>query len=238
VSELPTPAALAATSEAYPLPARVSRPESLPTAAEVLPAAATAVPAANSPSAQAPRSPALARARTALARLGPQLQYQIIRIGPAGQVGLAALCAAVVVAASVLLPARNAIETLTADIAQAQRPHAAPTADEMVPRFIASLPTREQIPKVIGQVFQQAQQAGVPLDTGHYAFSAAKAGSLGRYDLEFPVKAGYPNVRDFIDRTLTAIPSAGLGGLHVERKTVADTVVNADIRFVIFVRGE
>jgi hypothetical protein len=200
--------------------------------------AALPLPAANGPATQAARTPALVRARAALVRFGPQIQYQIIRIGPVGQAGLAALFAAAVMAVSVLLPARNAIETLIADIAQAQHPHAPGKAEQGVPRFVASLPTRDQIPTVIGQVFHQAQQAGVPLDTGHYAFSAAKAGSLGRYDLEFPVKAGYPNVRDFINRTLTAIPAAGLVGLHVERKAVGDTVVNADIRFVIFVRGE
>jgi hypothetical protein len=224
VSEPTTPAALTPVSEALPLPGHASLSERSPTAI----GSAT----------QAARPHALARARRALVRIGPQLQYQIIRIGPAGQVGLAALFAAALVAASVLLPARNAIETLNADIAQAQRPHATGTVEQAAPRFVASLPTRQQIPTVIGQLFQQAQQAGVPLDTGHYAFSAAKAGGLGRYDLEFPVKAGYPNVRDFIDRTLTTIPAAGLAGLHLERKAVGDMVVNADIRFVIFVRGE
>lgn len=238
MSELTTPAALAPMSEVQPLPGCASLPEPVPTAAVALPAAATAVPAANGPATQAARTPALVRARAALVRFGPQLQYQIIRVGPAGQLGLAALVAAATIAASVLLPARHAIETLNADIAQAQRPHAAGTVDQGVPGFVASLPTRQQIPTVIGEVFQQARQAGVPLDTGHYAFSAPKAGSLGRYDLDFPVKAGYPNVRDFIDRTLTAIPAAGLAGLHVERKAVGETVVNADIRFVIFVRGE
>jgi hypothetical protein len=238
VSHLVTPAALATISEAQPLPDYASMPEPLPTATVALATAATAVPAANGPVTRAVPTPARARALAALVRFGPQIQYQIIRLGPAGQVGLAALFAAAVIAASVLLPARNALEALSVDIAQAQRPHAAGTSEQPVPRFVASLPTREQIPAVIGEVFQQAQKAGVPLDTGHYAFSAAKAGSLGRYDLEFPVKAGYPNVRDFIDRTLTAIPAAGLGGLHIERKAVADTVVNADIRFVIFVRSE
>jgi len=168
----------------------------------------------------------------------PQTQYQLARIGPAGQTGLAALVAAAVIAVSVLVPARNAIQTLSADLARAQQqPHTAATL-QGVPRLVASLPTREQIPAVIGLVFEQAQKAGVPLDTGHYAFSPAKSGALARYEIEFPVKAGYPNVRDFINRTLTAIPAAGLDKLHVERKAVGDAVVSADIRFVIFVRGE
>ena len=61
---------------------------------------------------------------------------------------------------------------------------------------------------------------------------------MGRYELEFPVKAPYPNVRDFINRTLSAVPAAGLDKLRIERKVVGDPVVSADIRFVVFVRAE
>jgi hypothetical protein len=78
----------------------------------------------------------------------------------------------------------------------------------------------------------------VPLDTGHYVYSPAKAGAIARYDLEFPVKASYPDIRVFINRTLTAVPAAALGKLHVERKAVGDQVVSADIGFVVFVRSE
>jgi hypothetical protein len=61
---------------------------------------------------------------------------------------------------------------------------------------------------------------------------------VGRYELEFPLKAEYPKVRDFINRTLNAVPSAGLDKLRIERKAVGDALVNADVRFVVFVRSE
>jgi hypothetical protein len=170
-------------------------------------------------------------------QIAPQTQYQIARLGPAGQTGLLALVVAAVLAVSALMPARNAIETLNADIARAQHLPQGVT-QQSVPHLVQTLPTRAQIPAVIGVVVEQAKAAGVPLDSGHYAYSAPKSGEVARYALEFPVKAGYPNIRDFINRTLTAVPAAGLEGLHVERKAVGDTVVNADIRFVIFVRGE
>jgi hypothetical protein len=85
---------------------------------------------------------------------------------------------------------------------------------------------------------QQAQRAGVSLEVGHYAFIPAKAGNVGRYEFEFPLHASYQQVRDFINRTLTAVPAAGLDKLRIERKSVADQAVNADVRFVVFVRGE
>jgi hypothetical protein len=94
------------------------------------------------------------------------------------------------------------------------------------------------MPVVIGQVLQQASLAGVALDIGHYAYSPPKTGNVGRYEIEFPLKAEYPNVRDFINRTLKAVPSAGLDKLRIERKAVGDALVNADVRFVVFVRSE
>jgi hypothetical protein len=136
------------------------------------------------------------------------------------------------------MPARHALQALSADLVRAQHPSAAALADQAAPRLVASLPTRAQIPAVIGQIFIQAKEAGVSLDTGHYVFSPAKAGAIARYDLEFPVKASYPDIRGFINRTLSAVPAAALAKLHVERKAVGDPVVNANIGFVVFVRGE
>jgi len=170
--------------------------------------------------------------------LVPRLQYQIVRLGPAGQVGLAALVAALIFIASTVLPARHALDALRAEVVQAQHPSAAPSSDQAVPRLVESLPTRAQIPAVIGLMYTQAKASNVALDTGHYAYSQAKSGALARYDIEFPVKAAYPDIRAFIDKTLIAVPSAALSKLHVERKTVGDQVVNADIAFVVFVRSE
>ena len=94
------------------------------------------------------------------------------------------------------------------------------------------------MPGVVAQIYQQAKDAGVALDTGRYSYSAAKAGGVARYELDFPVKAGYPNLRSFIGATLAAVPAAGLERLHIERKAVGDNVVSAEVRFVVFVRDE
>ena len=180
----------------------------------------------------------LTQMQAAATQLVPRLQYQIMRLGPAGQTGLAALVATLVFAASTLLPARHALDSLSADILRAQHPSAVQGPDQAVPRLVESLPTRSQIPGVIGLIYTQAKASNVSLDTGHYVFSPPKAGALARYEVEFPVKAAYPDIRNFINTTLTAVPAAALGKLHVERKTVGDPVVNADIGFVVFVRSE
>jgi hypothetical protein len=181
---------------------------------------------------------AVARWRSAATDLVPYLHYQVARLGVAGQAGLAALVAALVVAASTLVPAHHALEALRAELLRAQHPSALTSPDQALPRLVSSLPTRAQMPAVIGQVFAQAKEAGVPLDVGRYVFTPARSGTIARYDLEFPVKASYPNIRGFINRTLATVPAAALSKLHVERKNVGEQVVNADIGFVVFVRSE
>src|SRR5204863_8915385 len=184
------------------------------------------------------RISAQARAQAAATQLGRQLQYQIARLGPAGQVGLAGLVAALVFAASALLPARLALDALSASVVRAQHPSAVLSADQAAPRLVESLPNRNQIPAVIGLIYAQAKEAGVPLDTGHYVFSPPKASALARYDLDFPVKASYPDIRKFINHTLTAVPAAALAKLHVARKTVGAPTTTAVIGFGVFVRSE
>jgi hypothetical protein len=177
------------------------------------------------------------RLQNAVNRWIPEVQYQLTRLGPVGMVGVGASAAAVLIGAFALLSLRAANESLTAQILRAQhRPQVKVTPQQGLTRAVAQLPTRAQMPAVLGQVLQQARAAGVELAKGQYAYVASSAGGFGRYELDFPLKAQYPGVRDFINRTLTHIPAAGLDKLSVERKVVGDTEVNAEVRFVIFTR--
>ncbi len=190
------------------------------------------------PSVQQRATRAVAGTQRAFTRLIPQLQYQLQRVGPAGLTGLAALIVAAIVAVVVWLPAHNAGVALRTELLQSAAHGQGSGAPAGPDHLVALLPTRAQIPAVLGQMLVEADKAGVALDHGHYDFRPPQAGALGRYAFEFPVKASYPTVRDFIDRTLTQVPAAGLDKLRIERKTVGDTLINADIGFVVYVRGE
>jgi hypothetical protein len=180
-------------------------------------------------------SPALQRAHGALAHMVPAGAYYVTRLGPSGVTGIAALVAAVVIGLTALLGTRSASEDLLSRISAVQLHHAAPTPEQELARVVTTLPPRERMPQIVGEVLQQATAAGVPLGTGHYSFSPASAGRVARYELEFPVTADYPQVRDFINRTLQKVPYATLDKLHIERKAIGDGTVKADVRFVVFV---
>jgi len=213
---------------------RVATRPTLPVAASL-----SRSPPAQPPAVRAPEGTnVLAVVRDAAGQLLPQLQYQISRLGIAGQAGLAAFAAAAALAVVALVPAHNGLLSLQEALLRAQHPAAAVGIEQAVPHLMASLPTRNQMPAVIGQMLAQAQAAGVALDKGRYAYEPAKGGTIGRYEVEFPVSAGYPAIRTFVNGTLTAVPAAALEKLRLERKAVGEQNVNADIGFVVFVRGE
>lgn len=175
--------------------------------------------------------------RNAARDLVPYAQYQLRRLGPAGILGAVASVAAAVIAAFALLFLQAANDDLNTRILRAQHRYEAPiTPEQGLTRVVTQLPTRAQMPAVLGQVLQQAHEARVELAKGSYSYRPAARGEVGSYELDFPVTAQYPAVRDFINRILTNLPSAGLRKLTIQRKVVGDPQVNADVRFVIFVR--
>ena len=178
------------------------------------------------------------RAERMMARVGPQVRYQLMRVGPAGLAGVGVLLAAAIVAIALLLPAHQSVLTLSNELTKAGQVTPATANSLQSPQqFAATLPAREQIPALLGVVLVQATDAGIVLEQGRYTFSPATSNRLARYTFEFPVKADYGNIRSFINKSLAAVPALGLDKLHVERKNVGDTLVSADVGFVIYLRG-
>jgi hypothetical protein len=196
------------------------------------------VPQSLPAAAPAPQTALQQRAERVLVRALPQVRYQLMRVGPAGLTGLGVLLAAGIAAIVLLLPAHQSVLALRTELTKAG--HTAPAAaqpQQSPQQFAAALPTRAQIPALLGVVLVQATESGITLEQGKYTFSPATPNHLARYTFEFPVKADYGNVRNFINKSLTAIPALGLDKLHVERKNVGDTLVSADVGFVIYLRG-
>lgn len=186
----------------------------------------------------APRSALQRRVERMLARDLPQLRYQLMRMGPAGLTGVAVLMAAVVTAFALLIPAHQSLWQLRTELTKTGRAAQVPSQpDQSRQQFAAALPTRGQIPALLGIVLVQATESGVVLEQGKYTFTPATATRLARYTFEFPIKADYGKIRTFINKSLAALPALGLEKLHVERKNVGDSLVSADVGFVIYMRG-
>jgi hypothetical protein len=179
-----------------------------------------------------------ARADRWMVRALPELRYRMTRVGYTGVAGALSLAGALILAIVVLVPAHQSILGLSGQLSQAAQAGPVPAAQNLTPhQFAGTLPSRGQVPALLGTVLAQAADAGVVLEQGKYTYTPASGNRLARYSFEFPIKAEYASIRSFINKSLTAIPALGLDKLHLERKNVGDTNVTAEVGFVIYLRG-
>jgi hypothetical protein len=198
----------------------------------------------------AKQSPGVARndtgligpARRMLARISdhwlPRLTWSLQRTGRAGLAGTALLAASVVFLVSTYLPLAREVEDLRS---QAGSTHVESSADarpasDTGTALLRGLPSRTDAPALLGALLEQANAAHLSIDTGKYETSPPKSGGVMSYQVSFPVSGPYPQVRQFIDATLTALPAVALSELSLTRKTIGDGSVEAQIRLTIFTR--
>ena len=212
---------------------------------------ATSTPLAIAPAAVAPlrapavvrRSDALVPARRFAARLSrewlPRISWQVGRTGRPGLVGLGLVAASALFFFSTHVKVANEAAALRAELVTAeQRAAAAPHAVlSDATRALRNLPRRADMPALLGVLLKQADEARLTLDTGKYEMSATRTGDIMRYKVSFPVTGPYPQVRQFIDATLVALPAVAISDLALERKAIGDGLVEAQIRLTVFTRS-
>jgi hypothetical protein len=202
------------------------------------PLASAAMPATTAASAGTPAtSTAIVRAQLlgtqALAHVG----YQLRRLGTTTLVGITAMVTAVTMFLAYNLPQGHAVTTLQGQLARLATSGAA-AATTPNGATLASLPPRREAPEVVAKVYEEAKAAGIELPRGQYEYVPARDGVAARYRMTFPVRASYPQIRSFLDRTLIALPAVSVEGLRIERKSVGDGTVEAEVKLSAYVRGE
>jgi hypothetical protein len=169
----------------------------------------------------------------------PRLAWTVARTGRTGQIGLALLAGCLVFLVSTHVPMMREVDALRTqlDAASAQGGVIIPAAaQDPVSNLLHSLPARAEMPALMGVILKQANAANLTIDTGKYEATALKAGHIVRYQISFPVTGPYPQVRQFIDATLTALPAVAVSELSVQRKNIGEGAVEAQIRLNVFTR--
>jgi hypothetical protein len=163
--------------------------------------------------------------------------YQARRLGAATIAGIAAVVLALTLFIANNLPQGSAIATLKSQLA-----HLAPVAKGAVAPLsgsaLAALPPRSEAPEIVAKILEEARAAGVELPRGQYEYLPARDGVAARYRMTFPVHATYPQLREFMDRTLVALPAVAVEGMRIERKAVGDAGVDAELRLSAYVRSD
>jgi hypothetical protein len=206
-------------------------------------AVAPATPAGSRAPVTPRRSDVLVPGRRFAARLSgdwaPALAWHVGRTGRPGLVGIGLLVASALFFLSTHLEVANEAASLRADLSSARaRAAAAPRlAGRDAAPASANLPKRADMPALLGVLIKQADEAHLTLEAGKYETTASKTGEITRYTVSFPVSGPYPQIRQFIDATLTALPAVAISDLSLERKTIGEGTVNAQIRLTVFTRS-
>jgi hypothetical protein len=198
------------------------------------------VPAPARPPAPLGRAaPPAALTRRLAARLGtewlPRASWTVSRTGRPGLLGLALLIGTALFFLSTHLPVASEVAALRADLAAQplSHPPVAPLVAD--PSGAApALPTRADVPAILLQLFNKATQARLAVDAGRYEVNATRSSGVVRYQISFPVTGPYPQIRSFLDSTLATMPALALTDLVLERKSIADGNVEAQIRMTVY----
>jgi hypothetical protein len=90
------------------------------------------------------------------------------------------------------------------------------------------------MPAILRQLFSKAVQARLAVDSAKYEVNAMGTTGIVRYQVAFPVTGPYPKIREFIDATLSAMPAVALNDLAIDRKSITDGSVEAQIRLTVY----
>ena len=113
-----------------------------------------------------------------------------------------------------------------------------PTQRSQLSNFYAFFPVIESIPDLLGKVQRAARDNGLRLEKGEYRLSQERGFALARYQVTFPMRGTYPQVRGFVNDVLDALPAAALEDLTLNRESADDPMLEARVRFALFLGAQ
>ncbi|MFL9959480.1 hypothetical protein PQR65_39600 [Paraburkholderia nemoris] len=102
--------------------------------------------------------------------------------------------------------------------------------------FYAALGDAGHTEQIVTRLFEAATEAGIVLDKIDYKPALDAAGRFESYTIVLPVKGDYPDLRRFCEKVLLTVPYAALDDMRFKRTSANDHVVEASLRFTVFLR--
>lgn len=172
--------------------------------------------------------------------------HRSVRIfGPAGATGGVLLLGVALFNWGVLVPGQSnllAIQATSANMAAhlvLQRPLPIPiSTEEQLAQFYNVLPEASGavLADAVAKMVALAQVEALVLEQGSYRLASDGAVPLVRFEMVFPVKTSYPQLRRFLRKALQDMPTLALESVNFSRPTIADASVDAQLRFTLYVR--
>jgi len=185
--------------------------------------------------------------RKTVAEIEPALRRFALRAGWAGGLAAGLLVLAGLELATVTLPAQREAGELREQLRRVQesprdrreiarREDSSPSAQ--LAAFERFFPEAGDMNRILRELHAAADKEQLLLERGEYKLSEEAGLPLLRYQVTLPVKGSYPSIRSFTRRVLQDMPTLSLDSIALQRPNVGDPVIEAQIRFSAFHRGE
>lgn len=110
-------------------------------------------------------------------------------------------------------------------------------AIEQLQIFTDNFPATESVNKTWEQLAKLADKAGLTINHARYESLPEEYAGLLRYKLYMPVKATYPQIRDFLAEVVQSKPNVALEQLSFRREFVDASLLEANIDLVLYSRA-
>jgi hypothetical protein len=107
-------------------------------------------------------------------------------------------------------------------------------AEDRLASFYAFFRRDDAVTDHLARLYALARQAGLEPRTAEYRLDEARSLRLSEYTISMPVTGTYSQVRTFLEQVLDEIPVLTLDQATMRRKRVANHLVEADLRFTVF----
>lgn len=177
-------------------------------------------------------------------RLSWEIRHVWQAIGRPGWLGLALLFACALGWWLVVIPLRHDTRTLTESFASSERRLALRSTDNAPARstpqeqlvvFQRRFPSDKGIANSLARLQAAATEQGIRLDHAEFRLIGDAGQALQRYTIATPVKADYKALRQFSRDALLQLPGLAIEEISLRRNDPKSAVIDAQLRFVLFV---
>jgi Tfp pilus assembly protein PilO len=109
-----------------------------------------------------------------------------------------------------------------------------PSLEEQLAEYYRKFPAEESSPLWLEKLMALAANNGLSLNDGEYKVTRDNVGKLVRYQMTLRVKGEFPQIRKFLTDLPSVLPVVALETVQFERQKVADAIVEAKIKLVLY----
>ena len=121
--------------------------------------------------------------------------------------------------------------------AQVKKPQASEDKAQRQAAFYASLPEATEATQAISVLNRAAAHHKVALVSAEYRVSKQGTGPLLRYQISVPLHADYVQLHAWLSEVLNALPNAALDDISFKRDDAGTQLLDARVRFTVFLRA-